>query len=587
MGLTHAGFLPGIENFMRGHYERKNRESKMDERVTPMADEPGKDTGARGAVEPLNRILANLIGHLETLIDNRPLDALALSLVVTAAENVRAATRTVDQVRRENLETSRRQAALQRYRAAETLTRRLAEAPGLALAEAKFSPEGCRCVINLWRGLSEALAHRDGWNDDQWNLARALTGCPSIAFRTTRERVALDRAHNRDRQRPRQALTATVDRVMNHYVDRLGQLLEKLAPEQKLLHEVVIATVEDKAFELSRMIGPEDREAIASLRERIQANQSGRLRWAALRGFVAGQIRTWKAFRNCQQAETGRIADAAGLESIGTAEMRKADWARKNLSAAIADFQKTLALGKSIGLPEVICPKPVKAAKKPAADEPAPMGETSAVAKVETHSVRPARAAGVKLAPVAKTASIANDDSAERRFGVQSVAAEIDAAGLAGPVRVAAGGCRLAHRAESYLPRDRHGRFLPGVIVRSPRDRQGRFLKQVSANRAGCRRCACSKSRGNCTVTQPLRATAQGRTDLRRVEPNVRTRDQAVSGPVREADSIRDGSDTLADFTENVQNDDSTRMPAPDPESESRSDLPPDFGRGLTGDGER
>lgn len=553
----------------------------MEERNTPIADETANDMIEFSTGEPLDRILANLNGHLETMIDKRPLDALALSLVVAAAENVRAATRTVDQVRRENLAAARRHAALQRYRAVEALSRRLTEAPAMALAEAKFSPEGCRGVINLWRGLSESLAHRDGWNEVQWNLARALTGCPLVSIRTTPERISLDRALNQDRQRPLQAMSGTIDRVMIHYVDRLGKLLEDLAPNQEQLHEVVIATVQDRAFELARMISDEDREEIESLRERLQASQSGRLRWAALRTFVAGQIRSWKAIRNRLQAGPGRNADADGLESLGTAEMRKADWARKNLSAAIADFQKTLALGKSIGLPEVICPKPAKTAKK-ASDESASIRGKGTPEMVEIQSIHPAIDPVVKAAPTAKTASIANDVAAQK-LQVQAVAA----GNAAAPVRVSARACREAQRAESYLPRDSRGRFLPGVIVRMPRDRRGRFLKRNAAKRAGCRGRECTKSGEICTVTRPLRATSQGLAGLRRVEPNVRGRDQAVAGPAFGADSVRDTSDTLADFAENGQNGDSTRMPAPDPDSESRTDLPPEPGRGVTGDGER
>jgi|GEM_PF-6049858 len=516
-------------------------------------------------LQSLGRILGNLQGHLETLIDQRPLDALALSLVVQAAENIRTASRTAERVRQENAESARRRAALERFRTADALQRRLAEAPALALAEAKASQEGCGGVIALWRSLGEALAGGEGWNDEELTLARALTGSADPSLKTTRPRVRLERALDRDRQKPLADLVATTDRVMHSYVDRLAVILNDLGIDDRNLHEIVIETVVDKSFELSSMIGVDDREAIARYRERTQARFSGRTRWATVRAFVAGQIRIWKSIRN-QRAKIEDIEDDGfATESLGLAEMRKADWARKNLSAAIADFQKTLALGKSLGLPEVICPKPPKPGKQALGTEKTTNGR-SIDSETESNSLRPAPEPIVK-APRARANSA---DCTRANVRTIEIADKM--------TRVRTTDLRFRNQpAESRLPRDARGRFLPGAVVSQPRDSRGRFRKANS--KVEVRRAVPNPVRPEVcrTMTRPLRPTSKGQSHLRMVEPNVAGREQATAG----------AANVLADFAENVQNDETNRMPGSDQVSESRSDLPPDTERGVAGDGER
>ncbi len=531
----------------------------------------------------LDRILGNLRGHLETLVDHRPLDALALSLVVQAADNIRTASRTADRVLRENAESARRRAALERFRTADDLQRRLAVAPGLALAEAKFSQDGARAVIALWRSLGESLSGSEGWNDEELSLARALTGSSHPSLKTTRERVRLEQALDRDRQKPLADLVSTVDRVMHGYVDRLAAILGTMGIDSRNLHEIVIETVQDKAFELSNMIGADDREAIARYRERTQALYSGRLRWATARAFVAGQIRAWKSIRNRRAAIDDQNEAETSLESLSTAEMRKADWARKNLSAAIADFQKTLALGKSIGLPEVICPKPPKPGKQTGAAEKRTNVCTDE-SETRKQSIRSAFEPIVKAArPVTQSheAKIANhrtietDAETTRRHADDRICSNQ-------PTGIS-------------LPRDARGRFVAGAVVRQPRDARGRFRKSDSKAGGSNQVLQTSASSGTFrTLTRSLRPTSKGLDHLRTVVPNVTGREQAsLCGKGGSCESpagcgeVPGGAKSLADFAENVQNDGMNRMPGSDQVKESRSDLPPDTERGVAGDGER
>jgi len=189
-------------------------------------------------------------------------------------------------------------------------------------------------------------------------------------MRTTRDRIRLERALETDRQRPMREMVTTVDRVMGHYSERLMQSLDRLDHGERNLHEVVLESVQDKAFELMSMIGIEDREAIVRFRDRFQDANSGKLQWAATRAYVAGRIREWHAKWLELTLQKPVESDDDRADAFGLAEMRKAEWARKGLSAAIADFQKTLALAKAIGLTDSIAPKPPKPSWRAALPRP-------------------------------------------------------------------------------------------------------------------------------------------------------------------------------------------------------------------------
>ncbi len=501
----------------------------------------------------------------DAFVEERPLDALALSIVVQAAGNVRRAWQTGRRVRTENREAARRRAAIERLKASDTLFRKLMKEPGVALAEAKFTAEGCRRVIELWRCLGDSLAAKEGWGADETKLARALSGSAETAMRTTRERIRLERALDTDRQRPMREMVATVDRVMAHYCERLVQSLDRLDQGERNLHEVVLESVQDKSFELMSMIGFEDREAILRFRDRFHDANSGKLQWAATRAYVAGRIREWHAKWIELERRTSVESEEDQADAFGLAEMRKAEWARKGLSAAIADFQKTLALAKSIGLTDSLAPKPPK---------PSRTAEASLTMQVEKSSLNAFDACD---RPVDR--DIRNRrDTASRTVRVQrSRPADATPA------------------ANSKLPRDASGRFAPGAACTQPRGPGGRFVRAGSNMPAG-------PDAEETTIRTSLRPTASGWQALLAITPNVAGRDQAsrqggsfaMKGEHDDAifessggpDCAQAGGGTiaLADFGENGQNEILTPMPDPPDPAEPFPCSPEEEAGGTAGD---
>ena len=514
------------------------------------------------------RTLGVLRGKRDEFVTERPLDALALSIVVQAASNVRRAWQTSRRIRRENRESARRRAALERYKSSDTLPRKILKEPGLALAEARSTPEGCLRVIELWRCLGDALISKNGWGDEEMKLARALAGSADSGVRTTRDRIRLDRALDSDRQRPMREMVATVERVMGHYVDRLMLSLERLEPGQRNLHEVVLESVQEKAFELMSMIGVDDREAILRFREKSMSANAGRGHWAATRAYVAARIREWRAIRNASIRKTRNDEIEAEMESFGLAEMRKAEWARKGLSAAIADFQKTLALGKAIGLPDQLCPKPPKPSRTAEASMPLRVDRSHLSAVVaETRCTEP------EMQPPGDSAIRAKRVRRHRQG-------------------------RHEHAAISKLSRDPRGRFASGSTCTQPRGPGGRFVK-AGANQAEM------SSVERSTVIHSLKPTNSGWQALMAITPNVAGRDQAARQGGAVVDFGKDGENpiespsdpivpaaggatiALADFAENRQNDDLTPMPEAPEAAEPFSGWLDEKDRGVAGDDQR
>ncbi|MBI1324307.1 hypothetical protein GC170_14140 [bacterium] len=509
-----------------------------------------------------------LRGKRDELVAERPLDALALSIVLQAAGNVRRAQQTVRIIRKENRESARRRASLERHKASDTLVRKLLKEPGVALAEARLTPEGCLRVIELWSCLGDALVSRDGWGEAESKFARALCGSADSGVRTTRDRIRLDRALDMDRQRPMRELVGTVERVMGHYVDRLMASLERLEPGKRNLHEVVLESVQEKAFELMSVIGVEDREAILRYREVSNAANSGRTRWAATRAYVASRIREWRAIRNALISETLSFQDDAEMESLGLAEMRKAEWARKGLSAAIADFQKTLALGKAIGLPELLSPKPPRPSRAAEAEMPV---------RVEKNSL-PAVAADVR--GYAEEMKVSKESASRTERASRNAQAKRKPGGI------------------SKLPRDPRGRFVAGAACTQPRGAGGRFVK------AGANDAAGAMSQAS-TISHSLRPTSAGWQTLMAITPNVAGREQSARhgaasskngescevpldfGPASYESEAAGATIVLADFGENGQNECLNPMPEASEAAEPFSGWPEDEDRGVAGDDQR
>jgi hypothetical protein len=512
---------------------------ELAETTEPMSEYDKFGIGADHGVdrEAMVRILESLRYRRDAMIEERPLEALALSIVVEAAGNVIRSALVSDRVRRENCETARRKAALERHKLSDGFFRKVLKEPGIALAEARLHFECRSRVIELWRCLGRSLARFEGWNSEELKLAFALCGSTDAAVLTSRESVKLDRALRLDRQRPEKNRSEVVEKVMKGYIDRLIATLERISPDHAELHRFVIASVQEKSLELMDLIGVEDRDAIDKLKASETDRHAARRRWASVRAFVAARIREWRVGnRAFEKVDTGH-GQTAAAESIGLAEMRKADWARKATSAAIADFQKSLALGKSIGLPDLMNPKPPKASRT--SDGQGTMSVCSiatamadAVFSDTTVKVKPRR--GRKLA--------------DRNPGK--------------PI--------------CSIPRDSLGRFLPGFICTQPRDAKDRFVKAGDVGEIGCGKGSRFEPAVE-KVCRGLRATSEGMRLLGEASKNVEHRDRAN----RAGDSVNEPGETngviwlqqgsgagyaigaglsvLADFDETVQNGDTRR----------------------------
>jgi hypothetical protein len=309
-------------------------------------------------------ILTNLRAQRDAKVEERPLEALALALAVESAENMCRSSRILAQVHRENQANALHRAVLERRKAIDGLEQRLLKAPVTALSEAENSAAGCARVVELWRYLGESLTGSEGWNAAETKLAWALIGSTTPGVRTSRLRSKLEDAVQADRRRPAVAANRLVDRLMNGYVRNLLDGLATRMNGDMSLHAAILEFVGEKAMELGKLLDPKDREALELMRKDREMPQAGRKVWISTRRFVSERIREWRQKKAVRESAEAISAASLSFESFGPAEMKKAEWARKGAGAAIADFQKTLALAKSLGLIES---SPSKSAKGPEA----------------------------------------------------------------------------------------------------------------------------------------------------------------------------------------------------------------------------
>ena len=303
----------------------------------------------------VREIIRNVRQIRADLMRENPLQAIALNPLIDAATEIRQARKALKLVIRQNQENARNRAKAEKERGRSGLESRLLKDPAAALAEAESTRQGLLHLIEMWRSLGAALLEKDGLNEEEYHMACRLLGAPNLKLRTSKARLAFDRAIKADRDRKFQVIFDRSQMYMDIYIKRLADETWRSFIVENDMEASIIDAFMKRYKDWVQYLLAQLEEEEEFYRQWCERPPIHRDYWKSTRKIVATVILKYRA-----RLKSVSVTDEKDLCGEWTPqENRKVENARKVVNTALANFQKGVNTAKNAGL--FI---PVKPAKK-------------------------------------------------------------------------------------------------------------------------------------------------------------------------------------------------------------------------------
>jgi len=324
----------------------------------------------KGSGGQLRVMIRKVLEMRAGMLSENPLQAMCLNPMIDAARDIGRARKALKQVIRQNQENALNRARAEKKRGRSGLESRLMKDPAAALAEAESTRQGLLHMIEMWRSLGAALLEKDGLNDDEYQMACRLLGAPNVKLRTSKARLAFDRALKADRERKFQVIQDHQDTYMDIYIKRLAdETWRAYIIEQDMQAAIFDAFMKRYTDWIQYLLAQldEEEEFYREWRDRPPIHREY---WKSTRKVVAGVILKYRALLKSAKAPSDEVV--AGEWTAH--ETRKVENARKVLNTALSNFQKAVNTAKIAGFFNPV--KPSKKIEEPLDESVAEMGDT-------------------------------------------------------------------------------------------------------------------------------------------------------------------------------------------------------------------
>ena len=285
----------------------------------------------------------------DKLLESSPLLGVGILLVIATAEDLVRTRKESVLIHRQNLQAAQLRNDKDQRQAGGSIETRLLKDPVKTVSELRTSYRGCMDLIGLWSGLGSVLLKKNGWNEMEIKMACSLLGI-NHEIRCSREWTRLDRGMNADKARPFKALEMNLQSQLREYSKDFSERMAELYPAEQSAYAVGLCMMQEWRLGLEYRLEANRYYDLKAYEKWRMDEITSRKYWVDTRRFVAMKIRELRreaAFLiNQNDSSSGPIA----LLKFTSQELKAAEWARKMLVSSISNFQKSMAMAKSIGL---------------------------------------------------------------------------------------------------------------------------------------------------------------------------------------------------------------------------------------------
>ncbi len=290
-----------------------------------------------------------LYAEHENLMQTNSLLGTGMLVVIASAEDLVHSRRESLQISKQNALEAHRRNEVDAREAAGTLEQAILKDPIRTLAQSRSTIQGCRDLIALWTGLGSVLLKKDGWNEMEIKLACSLIGV-NHKVRCSKDWTRLDRCMTADKARPYQVLELNLQEQLRQYASDFSKRMIELYPEMESPYSVGLCMMEEWRLGLEYRL-QENKYYDLKAYEFWRINEvTSRKYWSQTRSFVASQIRGLRRQAAAVANLSEKVACPPAALKFTAQEMKAAEWSRKMIVSTTSNFQKSMAMAKSIGL---------------------------------------------------------------------------------------------------------------------------------------------------------------------------------------------------------------------------------------------
>lgn len=315
----------------------------------------GGRNDVRKGLDQLREMIGKVQQMQAGLMGESPLHALCLNPMIDAAREIGQARKALKQLIRQNQENALNRARADQQRGRSGLESRLMKDPAAALAEAESTRQGLQHMIEMWRSLGAALLEKDGLNDEEYQMACKMLGAPHVKLRTSKARLAFDRALKADKDRKFVVIEDRSQTYMDIYIKRLADETWRAYIRENNMEAAIFDAFMKRYKDWVQYLLAQLDEEEEFYRQWCERPPIHRNYWKCTRKIVAEVILKYRALLKSAKAP----ADKPVAGEWTAHETRKVENARKVLNTALSNFQKGVNIAKNAGFFN-----PVKLSKK-------------------------------------------------------------------------------------------------------------------------------------------------------------------------------------------------------------------------------